>query len=141
MIDPGVRSFLLFAAGMFVVLNGPLWVSVQAARVFATGPEAPPWLHRGVSWTSRLAGVAMLATWAWDVTGALRPAFFMWVVLAIGLFLLFGGPLRLITSSGVFHRGRQAPAWMEHSLGWFVRLVGAGALLSGLVVGVRAATG
>lgn len=28
MLDSAVRSFFLFAAGMFTVLNGPLWLSV-----------------------------------------------------------------------------------------------------------------
>ena len=69
----------------------------------------------------------MLAAWAWDATGALRPTLFMWVVLAIGLFCLFGGPVWAITRNDVFHRGRQVPAWMEHATIWLIRVMGAGA--------------
>lgn len=135
MFEDVLRSFLLFASAMFVVLNGPLWVSVHAG-VFAAGPEAPVWLHRGVSWVSRLAGIGMLAAWAWDATGALSPALLMWGILAGGLFCLLGGPVWLITRGGVFRRGRNASARLERSVIGFVRVVGLGALLSAFVIGL-----
>lgn len=138
-----LRSYLLFTlfvVGIFVVLNGPLWVAVHAG-VFAGGPQAPVWLHRGVSLASRLAGIAMLGAWAWGATGAIIPTLVVLVVLAAGLFFLSGGFVRLITRSGVFHSGRKAPGWMEHGVSWFTRLVGVGVLFGGLVVGITASAG
>ena len=127
--------FVMFGAGIFTVLNGPLWLSVRV-RVFAVGPEAPVWLHRGVSWVIRLAGIGMLAAWAWVATGALSPALLMWGILAAGLFCLLNGPVWLITRGGVFRRGRDAPAWLERSVIGFIRLVGLGVLLSAFVIGL-----
>jgi len=96
MLENGIcslRCFLIFAAGIFTLLNGPLWVS-ERVKIFAGGPQAPVWLHRWVfSWASRLAGMAILTAWAWDVAGALMPTLFMVYVLASGIFCLFSQPI------------------------------------------------
>jgi len=138
MLDSGLRSFLLFAAGMFVVLNGPLWLSVRA-RVFASGTESPVWLHRGVSWFSRLLGLTMLAIWAWFSTGVLKPALLLVVLVVIGLFCLFDGPWRIITRAHFLSRGPEAPIWGKTAAIWFLRLVGMVSLLGALIAGIWAA--
>ncbi len=140
MLDSGLYSFFFFAAGMFTVLNGPLWLSVRV-RVFAGRRQAPIWLHQAVSWLSRLAGIAMLATWAWVSTGALKPTLLLCLAVAIGLFCLLDGPVWLITQRRIFHRGGKAPAWMEGAAIWFPRLGGVAGLLAALAAGIWAATG
>jgi len=140
MIDLALRSFFFFAAGMFTVLNGPLWLSARVG-VFAIGRQAPDWLPRAVSWFSRLAGVAILATWAWFSTGALKPTLLLCVAVAIGLFCLLNGPWRIITSLGILKRGQEVPTWMENAAFWFLRLVGMVGLLGALVAGILVATG
>lgn len=143
MLENGLRSFLLFAifaVGIFLVLNGPLWLSVRA-RVFAAGPQAPVWLHRGVSWANRLAGLAIMASWAWFATADMTLTLLLGLVLAIGLFCLFDGPWRIITRKSVFRHSSEAPARMEGIAIWLVRLAGVVALLSVLVVGITATTG
>ena len=125
----------LFAAGIFVVLNGPLWLS-RRARIFAGGPKAPVWLDRGVSWFSRLMGVAVLATWAWVATESLKPASLLGLVVVIGVFCLFDGVWRVITGAHVFRGGPEAPVWMVSAAVWFLRVVGVVAVLSGLVVSI-----
>jgi hypothetical protein len=140
MIDSELNSFFLFAAGMFAVLNGPLWFSVRA-RVFAGHRQAPPWLHRGVSWFSRLLGIAMLVAWTWVSTGALKPALLLGLIVAIGLFCLLDGPWRIITRAGLLRHGPQAPSWMEGIAVWLPRLGGAVVLLSGLATGIWFVTG
>lgn len=138
MLDSAVLSFCFFAAGMFTALNGPLWLSVRV-RVFAGGRQAPGWLHRGVSWFSRLAGLVMLATWAWVSTGALKPTLLLVFVVAIGLFLVLNGPIWLITQYRIFHRGRDAPAWMNCVAVWFSRIGGVVLLIAALITGTWAA--
>ncbi|GAI32325.1 unnamed protein product [marine sediment metagenome] len=54
MLEDGLHSFLLFAGYMFVVLNGPLLVSIRV-RVFAGIPEAPVWLHTTALADDRIA--------------------------------------------------------------------------------------
>ena len=54
----------------------------------------------------------------------MQVALFLFSALAIGLFLLFNGPLCLVTHSGLFVRGRQAPPWLEKAEWWFSRLAG-----------------
>jgi hypothetical protein len=125
----------LFATGIFVVLNGPLWLS-RRARIFTGGPKAPVWLDRGVPWFSRLMGVAVLATWAWVATEALKPALLIGLVVVVGVFCLFDGVWRVITGAHVFRRGPEAPAWMVSAAVWFLRVVGAVAVLSGLIVSI-----
>lgn len=99
----------LFAAGIFAVLNGPLWLS-RRARIFAGGPKAPVWLDRGVSWFSRLMGVAVLLSWAWVATEALKPALLLGLVVVVGVFCLFDGVWRVIIGAHVFRWGPEAPA-------------------------------
>lgn len=141
MLEDGLQSFVLFAGCMFVMLNGPLWLSVRA-RVFAAGPRAPLWLHRGVSWASRLVGLAVLVYWAWLATGDMTLTLLLGLVLAIGLFCLFDGPWRIITRAGVLRHSSEAPARMESIAIWLVRLAGVVALLlGGLIIGLRATTG
>ena len=135
MIDSALCSFLLFAAGIFTVLNGPLWLSVRA-RVLAGSRQSPNWLHKGVSWFSRLAGGAMLATWAWVSTEALKPALLLSLVVAIGLFCLLDSPWRIITGAGILKSGRNVPTWMENAAFWFLRIVGVVVLLGGLLAGI-----
>ncbi len=131
MFDVGLRCFFLFAAGVFVVLNGPLWLSVRA-RVFAGRRQALTWLHRAVSWSSRSVGLVMLATWAWVSTGALKPALLLGLAVAIGLFCLLDGPTWLMARRRIFHRSGEAPAWMGGIAAWLPRLGGAVVLLAGL---------
>ncbi len=140
MINLALLSFYLFAAGMFVVLNGPLWLSVHA-RVFATGRQAPTWLQQGVSWLSRLVGLAILVTWAWVSTGALKPTLLLCVAVSIGLFLVFNGPIWLVVRLRIFHRGQEAPAWANAIAVWFLRLGGVVALLAAVATGIRIVTG
>ncbi len=140
MINLVLRSFFLFAAGLFTVLNGPLWLSVHA-RAFASGRQAPTWLHRGVSWLSRLVGLAILATWAWDSTDALKPTLLLCVAVAIGLFCLLDGPWRIITRVRFFRRGPEAPRWGKTVAIWFPRLGGAVVLFVTLATGIWAAVG
>lgn len=130
-----LRSFLLFAAAIFVVLNGPLWVSARV-RILTTTSEAPGWLYQGILWLSRLTGVTMLGAWAWDATWALKPALLLWLVVAIGLFFLLDGPWRIITGARFLKRGSEAPTWGPAVAMWFSRMVGVVALLSGLVSGI-----
>ena len=125
---------------MFTVLNGPLWLSVHA-RVFASGRQAPTWLQRGVSWLSRLVGLAILATWAWVSTGALKSTLLLCVAVALGLFLVLKGPFWLIARLRIFHSGQEAPAWANGVAVWFLRLGGAGVLLATLAAGIWTATG
>ena len=129
----------LFAAGIFVVLNGPLWLS-RRARIFAGGPKAPTWLQRGVSWLRLLVGLAILVTWAWVSTGALKSTLLLGVAVAIGVFCLLDGPIWLVTRYRFFHRGHEAATWMVGVTVWFLRLGGVVVLLGALVADVRAAT-
>ncbi len=138
MFSSAVHSFFFFAAGIFTVLNGPLWLSVRV-RVFAGSRQAPFWLHQGVSWASRLVGLAILATWAWVSTGALTPTLLLCTVMIIGLFCLLDGPWRIITRTDILKRGREIPAWVESASLWFIRLAGVIGLLGALVTGIMAA--
>ncbi len=140
MVDLAMRSFFLFAAGMFTVLKRPLWLSVHA-RVFASGRQAPIWLYQGVSWLSRLVGLAILITWAWFSTGALKPTLLLCVALAIGMFCLLDGPIWLVTWCHFFRHGREAAEWMEAVVVWFLRLGGVVGLLATLATGIWVATG
>ncbi|MFC1931767.1 hypothetical protein ACFLXJ_06175 [Chloroflexota bacterium] len=137
MFDSALSSFSLFAAGMFAMLNGPLWLSVRA-RAFAGSRQAPIWLYQGVSWFSRLLGLAMLVTWVWFSTGALKPALLLGIAVGISLFCLLDGPWRIIKSVGILKRGREVPVWTGNAALWFIRLVGMVGLLGALVTGVWA---
>jgi len=142
MLENGIcslRCFFIFASGIFTLINGPLWVS-ERVKVFAVGPQVPVWLHRWLSWASRLAGMAILVVWAWDATGAWMPTLFMVYVLASGIFCLFSGPAWLVTRVGVFNRGRYAPAWLEKAGMLYIRMVGYLILLGGMATGITLAT-
>jgi len=140
MLDDGLRSFFIFAAGILLVLNGPLWISVRAG-VFAGGPQLPIWTGQAVSWTSRLGGIAALAAWAWDATHDFIPTLLISLVIVIGLFCLFDGPIWLITRVSAFHRGRSVPVRLDKAAIFYVRMVGYVALLGTMVAGITVATG
>jgi hypothetical protein len=135
MFGPAFNSFFFFTVGIFTVLNGPLWLSVRI-RVFADSRQAPFWLHQGVSWLSRLAGLIILATWAWISTGALKPTLLLCAAVAAGLFCLLDGPSHIITKVDSLKRGRELPAWMEDATFWFIRVVGAIVLLCVFITGI-----
>jgi len=135
MIISALYSFFFFAAGMFAVLNGPLWLSVRVG-VFAGSRQAPFWLNQGVSWLSRLLGFAILATWAWITMVDLMPTLLMCAAMAASLVCLLELPWNFITSANIFKRGQEVPPWAENATFWFIRLVGVVGLLGALVIGI-----
>ena len=125
------------AGGLFLLFNGPLWLSTHSG-VFTRGRQAPPWLERAERWLSRLGGVAMLLYWSWAVArGNILATSYLVVIFAIALFLLLNGPIWAVTRSGVFTCGREAPLWIAKSLPWFNRFIGSGAILWGTYLGIR----
>jgi len=139
MLEELLRSLFIFAAGLFLVFNSPLWLSTRAT-VFASGPQVPIWIGQAVSWTSRLGGIAVLVAGAWDATHHLIPALLISLVIAIGLFCLIDGPIWLITWGSIFHRGRKSPVWLEKAGIFYIRMVGYVTLLGGMAAGITVAT-
>ena len=57
---------------------------------------------------------------------------------SLRLFLGLDGPIRLITQYRIFHRGRDAPAWINCVAVWFTRIGGAVLLIAALASGILA---
>lgn len=62
MVNAGPILVACAAGVVFLLLNGPLWLSTKA-RVFAHGPKAPSWLSTFTGRASRLVGVVGILLW------------------------------------------------------------------------------
>lgn len=56
------------------------------------------------------------------------------VILAMGVFLLAGGPLRVASRARVFAAGLEAPGWLALATVWLSRGLGLGMILAGLAL-------
>jgi hypothetical protein len=68
-LKPTLLLVLVVAIGLFLVLNGPIWLITQY-RIFHHGRDAPAWMNCVAVWFSRIGGVVLLiaalitGTWA-----------------------------------------------------------------------------
>ncbi len=132
-----VLLLVAFAVAFFLFFNGPRWL-VTSAGVSAKRKETPKWLDVAERSFSRLGGLVILGCWSWVATaGSLLAASLLMAVCLVGVFILLNGPIWVITRSGAFARGRQAPRWLEIGLLWFHRAIGSAAILSGFLLGIR----
>lgn len=125
---------LVFAGIVFLLLGGPLWLA-RRLPVSKVSSEAPRWL-KIVAWLAiRLSGAVLLAIWLATVTGGdAVQAFLLYLSVVLGLFLAVNGHLRLVVHSKTFSRGQRAPPWMESVATFLSRTVGAGAVLTVLLI-------
>jgi len=128
----------IFALCVFLVLNGPLWLSTKL-RVFARGPEAPSWLSTFTAQASRVAGIVGILFWLATVSqGNAAYASLLGVILIGAALLLLNGPLWLATRTPfVKGKGSEVPLGLQIGFTWFSRLVGAGAVASVLYLAFR----
>jgi len=125
-----------FALAVFLLLNGPLWLSARV-RVFAHGPQSPGWLTSAVRIASRAVGLVGILLWLATVgQGNTLYAILLGFVLAGAAFLILGGPLWLVTRTTIFARGREAPARLQAGFVWTSRVIGVAAVASVLYLAV-----
>ena len=118
----------IFALCIFLLLNGPLWLTTRL-RVFAHGPEAPRWLTLTTKTASRVLGTLGVLFWLTTASqGNILHAVLVGVILMCAAFLLLNGPLWLVTRTTIFARGSEAPVRLQVSFTWFCRIVGAAAV-------------
>jgi hypothetical protein len=128
-----------FALAVFLLLNGPLWLSTTL-RVFAHGPEAPRWLAVTAAGANRAVGIAGMLFWlAFVSQGNTTYAILLGVILICAALLLFNGPLWLVTRTTIFARGAEAPVGLQVGFAWFCRILGAAAIASVLYLAILAA--
>ncbi len=130
----GTVLIYCFAGVLFLLLNGPLWVSNKLRTcirgIFARGPEAPSWLSTSISRASRIAGVVCILLWLSVVSyGSILRAVLTGSALASGAFLLWNGPVWLAGRAGL-RRGPEAPRELQAGITWFNRVIGAGAVIT-----------
>ena len=128
----------VFALCIFLLLNGPLWLTTRL-RVFAHGAEAPRWLILLTTRASRVAGIVGILLWLTAVSQSNAAYTFLLGVSLIGAaFLLLNGPLWLATRLP-FVKGKGPEVALGTQIGftWFSRLVGAGAVASSLYLAFR----
>lgn len=128
----------IFALCVFLLLNGPLWLTTRL-RFFAHGPEAPRRLLLFTTRASRIAGIVGILLWLTTVSqGNAVYAFLLGVSLIGGVFLLLNGSLWLATRIPfVKGKGSEVPLGLQIGFTWFSRLVGAGAVASVLYLAFR----
>jgi hypothetical protein len=128
----------IFALCIFLLLNGPLWLTTRL-RVFAHGHEAPRRLILFTTRASRVAGIVGILLWLTAVSqdnGVY--AFLLGVSLIGAAFLLLNGPLWLATRAPfVKGKGFEVPLGLQIGVTWFSQLVGAGAVASVLYLAFR----
>ncbi len=139
MVNSVVILLGTFALAVFLLLNGPLWLSTTL-RVFAHGPEAPRRLILVTTRASRVAGIVGILLWLTTVSqGNAAYAFLLGVSLIGATFLLLNGPLWLATRTTIFARGPEAPVRLQVGFAWFCRILGAAAIASVLYLAILAA--
>ena len=130
MVNSGPILVSCLAGALFLLLNGPLWLSSRL-RVFNRGPQAPHWLSNFTMRASRVVGVAGILLWLMFVSdGSILRAVLLGFILAGGAFLLWNGPLRLVTHMPFLAKGPEISSCFHTGLTWFNRVVGAGAVVS-----------
>ena len=133
LVVPGI-----FALCVFLLLNGPLWLTTRL-RVFAHGPEAPRRLILFTTRASRITGIVGILLWLTTVSqGNAVYAFLLGISLIGGVFLLLNGALWLATRIPfVKGKGSEVPVGLQIGFTWFSRLAGAGAVASVLYLAFR----
>ena len=129
-----VNSFVIlldtFALAVFLLLNGPLWLSSRL-RIFTHGPQSPQWLVLTIRIVSRTLGIVGILLWLITAgQGNILDTVWLGVILICGAFLLLGGPLWLVTRTTIFARGPEASVRLLVSFSWLCRIVGAVAVVS-----------
>lgn len=125
-----------FSIALFYLLGGPHWLITRTGAL-ARGRRSPRWLGATQRWVGRPGGAIILLYWSWTVAkGNVLAASLLVAIFLIGLFILLRGPAWVATRSGAFARGREAPRLLQEVLLWSQRLIGGGAVLSGLLIGV-----
>jgi len=126
-----------FALCVFLLLNGPLWLTTRL-RVFAHGPEAPRRLILFTTRASRVAGIVGILLWLTTVSqDNVAYAFLLGAILIGAAFLLLNGPLWLATRIPFAKGKAEAPLGLQIGVIWFNRLAGAGAIASVLCLAFR----
>jgi hypothetical protein len=120
-----ILSIVTFALALFLLLNGPLWLS-RKLKIFNRGSQSPVWLVSAIKILSIISGIAGLALWLMVASqGSLSNAVLLGLILILGTFLLLNGPIRLVSRTTIFAHGRQAPAGFQIALTWIFRITGA----------------
>jgi hypothetical protein len=116
-----VVTFLL---ALFVLLNGPLWLTTRL-HIFHRGRTSPPYLTIFILIVNRLLGLAGMVAWVVVVNRDNATNTLLYGVLLLsGIVLLFNLPVRLISRIQGLKRGSEVPPLLLSSYLWFSRITG-----------------
>ncbi len=120
-----ILSIVTFALVLFLLLNGPLWLS-HKFETFNHGTQASQGLVKFAEISSRVLGTIGMLFWLFIFgQGSLLNAALLGLILILGTFLLLNGPIRLVSHTTVFAHGQQTPAGFQIALTWIFRITGA----------------
>lgn len=138
MVNAALVILGIFALSVFLLLNGPLWLTTRL-HLLAHGPEAPRRLILITTRVSRVAAILGILLWLTIVSrGNAAYAFLLGAIFIGAAFLLLNGPIWLATRLPfVKGKGSEGPLWLQIGGTWFSRLVGAGAVASSLYLAFR----